>query len=336
MAADLPYAKSREIVESLGTSNSDPISSLLSSRILTESERKRLSRIDTRALESAVESGIVAVPADEFGQQLAESLRPPLALFAWGDKQCLLRPMIAIVGTRAASTYGRAVAQKFGEHFARSGVIVASGGAMGIDTCAHEGALAAGGQTVAVLPGGVDVPQPPKNKGLFDRIRESGCLVSPYAVGSPAFDHRFEQRNHLIAAMSLCVVVVEAPSKSGALMTCSAAADLGRSVFVVPGSIDMPGFRGSHRLVRDGATLVDDPAQVLEEMGIESGASTEDRGQLTERQSAIMTALSAEPQSAESIVPLVSASSADILADLTMLELEGYVIKSAMGYSVKP
>lgn len=248
----------------------------------------------------------------------------------------LTMPMIAIVGTRSATAYGRACAQKFAEAFARAGVVVASGGAMGIDESAHAGAMEAGGKTVAVFANGVDIVQPPKNGPLFERIREQGCLVSPFALGAPAMEYRFRARNHLVAAMSLAVLVVEAPAASGALMTCSSAADLGREVFVVPGTIDRPTFRGSHNLIRDGATLVDDPAQVLSALGIKSLAPAKRAKGANDVQASILAALTVDPQPPEMIVSGLGLASSQVMSELTLMEIEGLVVKSGGGYAIKP
>lgn len=323
-------------MEALGTSSSDPVSFLLSNGLLTPGERKRLERVDTRELEKAVSRGVEVVEPSGFGQSLLESGPCPSALFAWGDASCVSQPMVAIVGTRGATNYGRAAAQKFAEAFARAGLVVVSGGAMGIDESAHTGAMEAGGKTVAVFANGVDVVQPPKHGPLFERIRSQGCLVSAFAVGTPAMEHRFRPRNELIAAMSLGVVVVEAPAGSGALMTCTAAADLGREVFVVPGTIDRPGFRGSHNLIRDGATLVDDPAQVLESLGYEPSARPIEDRSLSEMQSSILAMLTVDPQAPERIVSQLGMESSKVMAELTMMEIEGLVVKTGTGYAIKP
>jgi DNA processing protein len=336
LAAELPATKSREVVEALGTSSSDPVSFLLSCRLLSPAEKKRIERVDTRALEKALEVGIQVVEPSGYGRELLLTDSPPPALFAWGDASCLARPMVAIVGTRGATAYGRAVAQKFSEAFVRAGLAVVSGGAMGIDESAHQGAIEAGGQTVAVFANGVDVVQPPKNGPLFSRIRERGCLVSAFALGTPAMEHRFQPRNELIAAMSMGVVVVEAPAGSGALMTCTAAADLGREVFVVPGTIDRPGFRGSHNLIRDGATLVDDPSQVLASLGVEPVAADAREAQVTDVQRQILSVLSVDPQAPEKVVSHLGLDSSQVMTELTMMELEGLIVKTGTGYAIKP
>jgi DNA processing protein len=336
LAAELPYDKSREVVSTLGTSLSDPLSALLSYRRLTDGERRKLDRVNTKALERALAAGITVVEPSQYGGALARSDSPPVALFAWGDTSVLRKPTIAIVGTRSATPYGRACAQKFAEAFAQAGLVVVSGGAMGIDESAHTGAMEAGGETIAVFANGVDIVQPPKNGPLFERIRSQGCLVSPFAVGTPAMEFRFRPRNELIAAMSMAVLLVEAPASSGALMTCTAAADLGREVFVVPGTIDRPTFRGSHNLIRDGATLVDDPAQVLASLGIEPASVSKRAVAGSEIQQSILAALTVDPQAPEKIVSGLGLESGKVMAELTLMELDGLIIKTGTGYAIKP
>ncbi|MCH7946064.1 MAG: DNA-protecting protein DprA, partial [Armatimonadetes bacterium] len=260
----------------------EPVSFLRTAARLSTAELKSLDNVDSKSLEKALALGVQVVTGKGMGDSLLQSPAPPPALFAWGQTECLTSPMVAIVGTRGATTYGKAAAQKFAEAFARAGLTVVSGGAIGIDLHAHEGALEVGGNTIAVLANGVEHAQPPQNRPLFDRIRSSGCLVSPFAVGTPALKQKFRPRNELIAAMCLAVLVVEAPVNSGALMACGAAADMGREVFVVPGPINLPNYHGSHELIRDGATLVSTPDQVLRALDFQPAEQTKAPVDLTE------------------------------------------------------
>ena len=336
LAAELPAKRSREIVEALGASRVEPVSFLRTAANLTPAELKKLDNVNTKALERALALGVQVVTKDGMGDSLLESPSPPPALFAWGGTGCLKEPMVAIVGTRGATTYGKAVAQKFAESFARAGLTVVSGGAIGIDRYAHEGALEAGGNTVVVLANGVEHAQPPQNKPLFDRVRTSGCLVSPFAVGTPSMVHKFRPRNELIAAMCLGVVVVEAPANSGALMACGAAADMGREVFVVPGPINLPNYHGSHELIRDGATLVSTPDQVLRALNVQPAHQNKALVNLTTVQKSIMAGLSAEPRPAGQIESNSDLSSSELLTELTTMEIEGLIIHNDLGYAIKP
>lgn len=285
-----------------------------------------------------MKAGVRVLERQEFPLQLSEADGSPPALFLWGDAQALHRPCLAVVGTRSASTYGKAVARKFAEEFARCGVTVVSGGALGIDAQAHQGALEAGGSTVAVLGNGVERPHPSANANLLTQVRQKGgCLVSQFAVASPPLPAHFPARNHLIAALSHAVLVVEAPERSGSLITATAAGDLGRPLFAVPGTISMDGFRGSHALIRDGATLVAHPHQILETLHIEPVRSDpSERTDLSPIQRSILDALTVAPQAPEAIVARTGLPPEEVLSELTMLELEGRVIREQTGYALQP
>lgn len=193
---------------------------------------------------------------------LRRSPSPPLALFVAGDPARLWHPAVAVVGSRAASAGGRENAARFAAAFVRQGFAVGSGLAAGIDTAAHLGALEAGGLTVAVLGTGIDVPYPRSNRGLYARIAETGAVVSEHPPGTPARRAQFPSRNRILAGLSLGTLVVEAALRSGALITARQAADAGREVFALPGSIHHPLARGCHALLREGAALVESPEEV--------------------------------------------------------------------------
>lgn len=188
---------------------------------------------------------------------------PPLALFVAGEPALLWHPAVAIVGSRAATPAGRENAAAFTRTLVASGLAVTSGMAAGIDTVVHETALGAGGGTVAVLGTGPDMPYPRGNAGLHARIAELGAVVSEHLPGTPARAEHFPRRNRIIAGLSLATVVIEAAHRSGALITARLASEAGRDVFAVPGSIHNPQARGCHRLIRDGAGLVESAEEVI-------------------------------------------------------------------------
>lgn len=165
-------------------------------------------------------------------------------------------PVIGVVGTRKASAYGLTTAKRIGYQIGKCGGIVVSGMAYGIDSMAMSGALTAGAAAVGVLGCGVDIVYPPSNRALFRDTERYGCILSEFAPGVPPVHYHFPKRNRIIAGLSCGVLVVEAPEKSGALITAKQALDQGRDVFVVPGNIDVPSFAGSNRLLRDGAIPV--------------------------------------------------------------------------------
>ena len=191
---------------------------------------------------------------------------PPLVLYYKGHLPDFdSNPLIGVVGTRKASAYGLTVAKRMGYQIARCGGIVISGAAFGIDGLAMQGALTAGMPVVGILGCGVDIVYPASNRGLFQDTERYGCLLSEFPPGTPPFGRNFPKRNRIISGMSCGVLVVEAPEKSGALITAELAADQGRDVFAVPGNIDMDSFVGSNRLIRSGAIMVSHGWDILSE-----------------------------------------------------------------------
>jgi DNA processing protein len=188
---------------------------------------------------------------------------PPAMLFVDGDASLLWRPAVAIVGSRRATPGGRANAAHFAQALAGADLCVASGLAAGIDAAAHTATLDAGGATVAVLGTGPDVPYPARHRDLLARVAAQGAVVSEHPPGTGPLRQHFPSRNRILAGLSLGTVVVEAAEQSGALITARLAADAGREVFALPGSIHNPMARGCHRLIREGAALVETPAEVL-------------------------------------------------------------------------
>lgn len=340
LAAETSPAKSRALVRELGfldpDSDADSVRLLFDHPTLTPGERKRLGYLNESALEPALQGGARLLEEREYPEPLAEAEGTPPAIFVHGDFACLSAPAVGIVGTRGASTYGKACAHKFAEALARAGVTVISGGALGIDAAAHRGALAAGGKTAAVLAAGIDNVYPAVHGGLFTQIRESGCLVSQFAAGVRPTDYRFLVRNTLVASLSMALLVIEAPFKSGAIRTAHAAAELGRDVFVVPANIDSLSFQGSFSLIRDGATLVSHPGEILEALGIEAVAPEAPTPAASSVGEQILSVLSVQPLAAELIVERTGLETADVLSELTMLELEGRIIRDAGGYAIRP
>jgi DNA processing protein len=220
-------------------------------------------------LAASEQHALVTLADPEYPQALLTLLDPPPALFAVGRLELLNRPAIAIVGSRNATQQGRANAEGFAAAFARAGITVVSGLALGIDAAAHRGALDIDGDasTIAVVGTGVDVIYPASNRGLTHEVRAQGVVVSELPLRTPALAHNFPRRNRLIAGLARGVLVVEAALRSGSLITARLAAEAGREVFAIPGSIHSPLARGCHRLIRDGAKLVESAQDVLEELG---------------------------------------------------------------------
>ncbi len=201
-----------------------------------------------------------------YPNRLRELRNLPPVLFVWGDETVLLREaMLSIVGTRKASAYGLRVATLLAESLASSGAVIVSGGALGVDRAAHEGALYAGGKTIAVLGCGLGTDYLRENGGLRRKVAQNGAVISEFLPYSPASRTTFPLRNRIISALSVGTVVVEAGEHSGSLITARYAMEQGRDVFAVPGDVISSAFTGANRLIRDGAKPVFAPMDVLEE-----------------------------------------------------------------------
>lgn len=204
---------------------------------------------------------------DDYPPLLRRISGPPAMLFVAGDAGLLWRPSVAVVGSRAATAGGRANAAAFATALAGAGLCVTSGLAAGIDAAAHVATLEASGATLAVLGTGPDVAYPLRHRPLLERMAVEGAVVSEHLPGTQPLRQHFPSRNRILAGLSLGTVVIEAAERSGALITARLAADVGREVFALPGSIHNPMARGCHRLIREGATLVETPAEVLAVLG---------------------------------------------------------------------
>lgn len=198
---------------------------------------------------------------------LAAIADAPPALYVTGDPATLARPQVAIVGSRNPTPGGREIAQEFAAFFAGAGLGVTSGLALGIDSAAHAGALDGGGPTVAVTAAGPERIYPRRHIELAERIAQNGALVTEFPPGTPPLPEHFPRRNRIISGLSLGTLVVEAALGSGSLITARLAAEQGRDVFAIPGSILSPLSRGCHALIREGALLVESPSDMLEALG---------------------------------------------------------------------
>ncbi|MFH1790512.1 MAG: DNA-processing protein DprA [Candidatus Omnitrophota bacterium] len=260
---------------------------------------------------------------------------PPLALYCRGRLTEQDARGVAIVGTRRASMYGLETARRLAYGLAGRGFTVISGMARGIDTAAHMGAIDAGGRTIAVLGTGVDVAYPPENAALMAKIAETGALVSEFSMGTQPVPGNFPVRNRIISGLSLGVVVVEAAERSGALITAYLAMDQGREVFSVPGRVDTPSARGPHKLIREGAKLVECVDDIVEELGCFSGCLRQQavHGEgnavagrvFSERERRILDMLSGEPVHVDSLKSDSGMDFGMLSRALLELELKGAV-----------
>lgn len=263
---------------------------------------------------------------------LLQSPDPPLLLYVQGDPAVLARPAIAIVGSRKATPQGLENASAFAAALADSGLVIVSGLALGVDGAAHEGALAKSAPTVAVLGTGIDRVYPRRHLELARRIAASGALVSEFLPGTPPLAENFPQRNRIIAGLTLGTLVVEAALRSGSLITARLANEAGREVFALPGSIQAEQSRGCHALIRDGAHLVESPADVLEELrrpGLPApapAAAAPARGavaaQADDPGDPLLDALGHDPIGLDSLQARTGWSTPELLARLLELELQ--------------
>lgn len=206
----------------------------------------------------------------DYPSLLKEIPCPPLQINVLGKLPAEKKPRIAVVGTRKATDEGKTIARKISRRLSELGAVIVSGLAMGIDTAAHEGALAGESETIAVLACGLHMIYPRQNENIAKRIIEAGgAIISEYPVGAPALPNQFLERNRIVSGLSLATIVIEAPINSGALVTARLAAEQGREVFVFPGPINHPNYRGSHKLIRDGARLVISVEDILEDLPAE-------------------------------------------------------------------
>ncbi len=221
-----------------------------------------------RMLAAAERAGIRAAGwgGPDYPPLLASICDPPFVLWLKGEPSCLSKPAVAVVGSRAATPYGLEAASRLAGDLAAAGVLVVSGLARGIDSAAHRAALAAGGDTVAVLGSGVDVIYPPEHLRLAAEVAGRGAVVSEFPPGTPPNAFHFPARNRVISGLSEAVVVVEAAERSGSLITAGFALDQGRTVMAVPGSVLSGRHRGCHALIRDGAAVVETAEDVLAEL----------------------------------------------------------------------
>lgn len=263
---------------------------------------------------------------DQFPQLLKQIKNPPFVLFIRGKIPPDDSLMIAIVGTRKASLYGKKIARSLAFDLGKQGIVVVSGLAYGIDTEAHLGAIEAGGITLAVMGCGLDYIYPPANKRLADAIiQNNGALISEYPFKTPPNSWNFPQRNRIIAGLCLGTVVVEAPFKSGALITAQIAGNEGREVFGVPGSIDQKNSSGPNYLIKKGAKLISNFKDILSEFNIEIEEEKKEIKPESKEEKTILDILKERSLTTEEIIQEMKVSPAQLSSLLMMMEVEGKI-----------
>ena len=286
---------------------------------------------------------VVTVLDDAYPRILREIPAPPPVLYVRGTLPRQHEPTVAIVGTRRATSYGREATMQIAGELAAAGVTIVSGLAKGIDGYAHRAAIDQGGRTVAVLASGVDIIYPPEHRQLAEQIVETGALVSDYPPGTKPDAPNFPARNRIISGLSVATIVVEAPSRSGALITVGFAADQGRDVYAVPGSILNPNSAGPNRLLRQGAIPLTSAADVLEDLELSPAASVEPEQiafPMTDEERSLYALVTSEPQHIDELAYGGGFTISTASALLTMLELKGLVANAGaqhyMATAVRP
>lgn len=286
---------------------------------------------------------LITIDQPLYPQVLRELSNAPLGLFVIGNPELLTAPQLAIVGTRNPSPTGKKTAQEFAAHLADAGLSITSGLALGIDAAAHTGALKADGHTLAICATGLDRVYPARHRDLARQITEQGALISEFPLGTAPMPALFPRRNRIISGLSQGTLVVEAAPRSGSLITARLAAEQGREVFAIPGSIHNPQARGCHQLIRQGAKLVETAEHILEELGPQfaqaaaawrqlhvpdshSNAKTTVGEENTEDDTEIdrlLTAMGYEPVSVDELAERTELTTEALSAMLLNLELDG-------------
>jgi DNA processing protein len=265
---------------------------------------------------------LVALVDDNYPAQLLHIYDPPPLLYVKGELQQGDKLAVAVVGSRFASHYGKVTAEKISQDLAREGITIVSGMARGIDASAHKAALSAGGRTIAVLGCGIDVNYPAENKKLKEAIASQGAVISEFPFSTPPASSHFPMRNRIISGLSLGVVVIEASHRSGSLITARLALEQGRDVFAVPGSIDSLRSRGTHRLIKDGATellpQMKDHAQSV-------GVHQESKVLVSAEAQRILDVLEQGQVQIDSITTQTGLPSSQVSSTLLDLELKGII-----------
>lgn len=268
---------------------------------------------------------LITLADSHYPQALLQISDPPPLLYAKGDLAKLNIPALAMVGSRYASTQGAKNAEDFAYALCQHGLCIVSGLALGIDGAAHRGALKAQGATVAVVGTGLDIVYPSRHRELAYQIAEHGIIISEFALGTPSRAQNFPRRNRLISGLSLGCLVVEANVQSGSLITARLAAEQGREVFAIPGSIHSPLSKGCHQLIKQGAKLVDNIQDIIDELGLAGSSARVSHKQPAAGTDPLLACMGYDPISMETLVERSGLTSDNLSAMLLMLELENQV-----------
>jgi DNA processing protein len=282
-----------------------------------------------RSLDWASQPGhaIVTLADETYPRALLEITDPPPLLYAHGRVELLARPALAVVGSRNATQQGEANAEALSRALSAAGFTIVSGLALGIDAAAHRGGLAGAGSTIAVLGTGIDILYPNRNAALAAELAERGLLISEFALGTAPAAHNFPRRNRLISGLARGCLVVEAALASGSLITARAAAEQGREVFAIPGSIHSPLAKGCHALIKSGAKLVESAEDVLAELSgfRPSGSASTTRELPAAADGSLLSHMGHDPVDVDSLCSRAGLSAEQVSSELLRLELDGRV-----------
>ena len=344
--ATLPPLRLRTLLLAAG---GDPQRALTLREGLTPRQAERLARASATppppnalALAQSLGVQVLLVRDPAYPESLLPFEDAPPLLFVRGTLPTT--PGLALVGSRRATSYGKGQATRFATAFAEAGFLVVSGGAAGVDTAAHRGALDAGGVTIAVIACGLDYVYPAENRGIFERIvAQNGAIVSEFSIGTRPEPWRFPARNRIIAGLSQATVVIEAPDQSGALITARNAAEYGRDVWVVPGCVDTGRSRGGHRLIQDGAYLADGPEDVLEGLAAFPHAvnltlpleAIPELPPLSPDEAALLAQFSDKTMQLDEAAEAAELAPSQALVAATLLEMKGLVIRQPGSHFIR-
>jgi len=327
---------------------------------LSETAANAIARPDQAAIDTGLQwlaqpdHHLLCWDCDDYPALLRRIDSPPAALFVDGDPGCLWQPQIAVIGSRNPTAGGLDHARDFAATLARQGMTITSGLASGIDTAAHAAAMDTGAMTIAVNGTGLDIVYPASSRPVAQRIRSQGAMISELPLGSPPKRRHFPSRNRIISGLSLAVLVIEAGLNSGTLITARKAAEQGRDVFALPGSLHNPMAKGCHRLIREGARLIETTADIMQELGplaaelhmeirqrLDRADNLEGTAEKSEKYpknllddsdySAMWAVLGYDPKPVDTIIEQSSLSAREVSSMLLMMELKGLVRKHENG-----
>ena len=337
MTPGIGNVKLRSLIEAYGSAEavwqadrnqliaSGRLSETLCNNLVHTRENKDIDKLASRWEKTGVQ--IVSLWDDNYPQLLANTYNPPSLLYYRGTLPSHDK-IVAVVGSRKATPYGRNVCQMLAAELAEAGVVIVSGAARGIDSCAHNGALERG-ITVAVLANGVDISYPPENAKLLARIAESGAVISEYPPGTPPQAGQFPARNRIINGLARGVLVIEAAERSGALITADFALEEGRDVFAVPGSVLSQASKGTHRLIKQGAKLVDCAQDIFDEYGWSDVHKQTGKIDVSHDEEVVLSLIPFDrPMTLDEIIGKTNFSVSTVTYIALQLELQGLVTQS--------